>query len=41
MEAFCQLSFRQTEDKYKGSYKYYGKLINTYSSQNMLDITNF
>jgi serine/threonine-protein kinase HipA len=41
MEDFCQLSSRLTEDKYKGSYEQCGKLINTYSSQNMLDITNF
>jgi serine/threonine-protein kinase HipA len=41
MEDFCQLSSRLTEDKYKGSYEQCGKLINTFSSQNMLDITNF
>jgi serine/threonine-protein kinase HipA len=41
MEDFCQLSSRLTEDKYKGSYEQCGKLINTYSSQSMLDITNF
>lgn len=41
MEDFCQLSSRLTEDKYKGSYEQCGKLINIYSSQNMLDITNF
>lgn len=41
MEDFCQLSSRLTEDKYKGSYEQCGRLINTYSSQNMLDITNF
>jgi len=41
MEDFCQLSSRLTEEEYKGSYGQCGKLINTFSSQNMLDITNF
>ncbi len=41
MEDFCQLSSRLTEDKYKGSYEQCGNLINTYSSQSMLDVTNF
>ena len=40
-EDFCQLASRLTEDKHKGSYEKCGKLISTYSSQNMLDITNF
>jgi serine/threonine-protein kinase HipA len=41
MEDFCQLSSRLTEDKYKGSYEQCGKIIRRYSSQPMLDLTNF
>lgn len=39
MEDFCQLDGRLTEDKYKGSYERCGKIISTYSSQSMLDMT--
>ncbi len=41
MEDFCQLSGRLTEDKYKGSYEQCAKIIKKWSSQPMLDITNF
>ena len=41
MEDFCQLSLRLTEDKYKGSYEQCGQIIRHYSSQPMLDLTNF
>ena len=41
MEDFCQLSLRLTEDKYKGSYEQCGQIIRRYSSQPMLDLTNF
>lgn len=41
MEDFCQLSQRLTEDKYKGSYEYCGKLISIYSCQPGLDMADF
>jgi serine/threonine-protein kinase HipA len=41
MEDFCQLSERLTEDKYKGSYEQCSAVLARYSSQRMLDITNF
>ncbi len=39
MEDFCQLSQRLTEDKYKGSYEQCAKIIQQYSSQPGLDIS--
>ena len=39
MEDFCQLSQRLTEDKYKGSYEQCAKIIQHYSSQPGLDIS--
>ena len=39
MEDFCQLSQRLTEDKYKGSYEQCAKIIQKYSSQPGLDIS--
>ncbi len=41
MEDFCQLSERLTEDKYKGSYEQCAKIIQNYSSQPLLDISDF
>ena len=41
MEDFCQLDERLTQDKYKGSYEACGKIINKYSSQAALDISEF
>lgn len=41
MEDMCQLSERQTEDKYKGSHEQVAKLIMKYSANPMLDVTNF
>jgi serine/threonine-protein kinase HipA len=41
MEDMCQLSERLTEDKYKGSHEQVAKLIMKYSSNPMLDVTNF
>ena len=40
MEDFCQLSGRLTEDKYKGSYEQCGAIVQRFSSQAMLDLTN-
>ncbi len=39
MEDFCQLSFRLTEDKYKGAYERCAGIINKYSEKRMLDIS--
>ncbi len=39
MEDFCQLDLRLTQDKYKGSYERCVKVIEKYSSQRMLDLT--
>lgn len=39
MEDFCQLDLRLTQDKYKGSYERCAKIIERYSSQKMLDMT--
>ena len=39
MEDFCQLDFRLTEDKYRGSYERCCKVINRYSSRRMVDVT--
>lgn len=39
MEDFCQLSGRQTNDKYHGSYERCSKLVFKYSSRVMIDIT--
>jgi len=41
MEDMCQLTERQTEDKYKGSYEQIGKTIKKYSANAGLDIVNF
>ena len=37
VEDFCQLSNKQTENKYVGSYEMIGKIIDKYSSFNVLD----
>ncbi len=39
MEDFCQLEGRLTQDKYKGSYERCAKVIETFSSRKMLDLT--
>jgi len=39
MEDFCQLEWRLTEDKYKGSYERCAKVIKKYSSMTMFDLT--
>lgn len=39
MEDFCQLDGRLTEDKYRGSYERCGKIVNEYSHQAKLDIS--
>ena len=39
MEDFCQLARRLTQDKYKGSYEYCAKLIQKYSNQKGLDLS--
>ncbi len=39
MEDFCQLSNRQTADKYKASYEVCGKLIQQYSERAAFDLT--
>jgi len=41
MEDMCQLTERQTEHKYKGSYEQVAKTIKKYSSNPGLDIVNF
>ena len=41
MEDMCQLSERLTEDKYKGSHEQVAKLILKYSSNPILDVSNF
>ena len=41
MEDFCQLSRRQTQDKYKGSYEQCAKIIQKYSSRRGLDLSEF
>ena len=41
MEDLCQLSERLTEDKYKGSYEQCAKIIQKYSNQPLLDISDF
>lgn len=41
MEDMCQLSERLTEDKYKGSHEQVAKLILKYSSNPLLDVSNF
>lgn len=41
MEDMCQLSERLTEDKYKGSHEQIAKLILKYSSNPVLDVSNF
>lgn len=41
MEDFCQLSGRNTADKYKGSYEECGKIINRYSQRKGLDLAEF
>ena len=39
MEDFCQLDFRLTQDKYKGSYERCAKIIERYSNRKGLDLT--
>ena len=39
MEDFCQLDGRLTEDKYRGSYERCGKIVNGYSVNKGLDLT--
>ncbi|MBK7633676.1 MAG: HipA domain-containing protein [Saprospiraceae bacterium] len=41
MEDMCQLSERLSEDKYKGSHEQVAKLILKYSSNPILDVSNF
>ena len=41
MEDMCQLTERQTEDKYNGSYEQIGKAITKYSATPGLDVVNF
>ncbi|MEN9303278.1 MAG: hypothetical protein RL264_1707 [Bacteroidota bacterium] len=41
MEDMCQLSERLTEDKYKGSHEQVAKLLMKYSSNPLLDVSNF
>jgi serine/threonine-protein kinase HipA len=41
MEDMCQLSERLTEDKYKGSHEQIAKLVLKYSSNPLLDVSNF
>ncbi len=41
MEDLCQLSERLTEDKYKGSHEQVAKLIQTHSTQPLLDLVRF
>lgn len=41
MEDFCQLSGRQTEDKYKSSYERCAAIIKKYSSRPGIDISEF
>ncbi|MDD5150518.1 MAG: HipA domain-containing protein [Flavobacterium sp.] len=41
MEDMCQLSERLAEDKYKGSHEQVAKLILKYSSNPLLDVSNF
>lgn len=39
MEDFCQLSYRLTQDKYKGSYESFQKIVSSYSSYPKKDLT--
>ncbi len=41
MEDFCQLDYRLTEDKYKGSYERCAKIIKKYSSRVGIDMAEF
>ncbi len=41
MEDMCQLTERLTEDKYKGSHEQVAKTLLKYSSNPLLDVTNF
>lgn len=41
MEDMCQLSLRQTEDKYKGSHEQVAKLIQAYSARPLFDVVRF
>ena len=41
MEDMCQLTERQTEHKYRGSYEQVAKAVMRYSSRPMLDLVNF
>lgn len=39
MEDFCQLDYRLTEDKYRGSYERCAKIVTKYSTQSKLDLS--
>jgi len=41
MEDMCQLAGRQSVDKYKGSHEQVAQLINSYSSQPLLDLVRY
>ncbi len=41
MEDFCQLTFRQTDDKYRGSYERCATVIERWSSRKGLDMAEF
>jgi serine/threonine-protein kinase HipA len=41
MEDMCQLTERQTEDKYKGSHEQVAKVLLKYSANPLLDVSNF
>jgi serine/threonine-protein kinase HipA len=41
MEDMCQLTERQTEDKYKGSHEQVAKTLLKYSANPLFDVTNF
>jgi len=41
MEDMCQLTERQTEDKYKSSYERIGRAVMKYSSVPKMDVTNY
>lgn len=41
MEDFCQLTFRQTDDKYRSSYERCARVIERWSSQKGLDMAEF
>ena len=41
MEDFCQLDYRLTQDKYRGSYERCAKIIEKYSNKPGLDMAEF